>query len=183
MLHTKKIGGVRNQKKNNVLLIFTVPAIAIAGLFVNILPSQAFINLSKNDYRICAAQLLKAGMTAQAASQGCAKAIRPRELSSCVADITRKTEITASDAFSSCRQARRPKDLATCVVDISRNTKQAVNLATLNHCGRSLLPVKFSECVVGLRQEINLDPMRSLNVCIDASDKSVTLEPGSLTLK
>jgi hypothetical protein len=183
MSRTKKISGVHNHKKSNVLFMFAVPAMAIAGLFVNILPSQAVINFSRNDYRICAAQLLKAGVTAQAASQGCAKAIRPRELSSCVADITKRTEITPSDAFSSCRQARRPKDLATCVVDISINTQQAINQATLNHCERSLLPVKFAECVVGLRQEIDLDPMLSLNTCIDANDKSVTLEPGSLTSK
>ena len=152
----------------NIVLMLTAPAVAIAGLFINILPSQGVISSYRNDFRACAAQLLQSGVTPQAASQSCAQFIRPRELSACVAKITKRTEISANQALVNCRQTRRAEDFATCVVGISQSTQQSVNQAALNYCGRSLLPVKFAECVVGLRKEIDIDPMRTLNTCINA---------------
>ncbi|MFM7363396.1 MAG: hypothetical protein ACKO11_02595 [Cuspidothrix sp.] len=126
----------------------------------------------RNNYRACAAQLLSLGITGQAASQGCAAALRPRELSSCVAKINQLTQITPVDAFSACQQARRPQDLATCVVSINKSYQGSANTATLTSCGRSLLPVSFAECVVGLRRAIDLTPTQALTTCIDASEGS-----------
>ncbi|MBD2292054.1 hypothetical protein H6G06_00795 [Anabaena sphaerica FACHB-251] len=179
--HKKEISSFHNHKSSNGLRIFTAPMIVMAGLFTNILPSQAVIDSYRNNYRACAAQLLSAGVTAEAASQGCATALRPRELSTCVAKIKKQTEITATDALYSCSQARRPEDLATCVVGISKSTQQAINQATLTYCGRSLLPVTFAECVVGLRKEIDLTPIQSLDTCIDASYRSISIGAGSTT--
>ncbi len=137
-----------------------------------ILPTMAVTASYNNDYRVCAARLLGADVTAQAASQGCATALRPRDLASCVVDIRKNTKIAATDALASCEQARRPKDLASCVVGISRNTEEAINPAVLTYCGRSLLPVTFAQCVVGLRSEIDeLTPAQALDTCIDASDR------------
>lgn len=177
----KEISGFHNQNSSHILRIFSVPVIAISGLLTNILPSQAVISSYRNDYRACAAQLLGAGVTAQAATQGCATALRPRELSTCVAKITKQTEIIPTDALYSCSQARRAEDFATCVVGISKSTQQAINQATLSYCGRSLLPVTFAECVVGLRKEIDLTPIQSLDSCIDASYRSISIRAGSAT--
>jgi hypothetical protein len=174
---------IKSQKhqKQMISRIFAAPVVLIAGLLTNMLPSQAVIDSYRNDYRACAAQLIKAGVTAEAASQGCATALRPRELSSCVAKITKNTDITPGDGLYSCLQARRPEDLATCVVGVSKSTKQEVNQATLSYCGRSLLPVKFAECVVGLRKEIDLAPISALNTCIDASERTVGIGVGVTT--
>ncbi|MEB3148307.1 MAG: hypothetical protein VKL60_04705 [Sphaerospermopsis sp.] len=177
----KEISSFHNYKSSHVWKTFTIPVMAIAGLWTNILPSQAVISSYRNDYRACAAQLLSAGVTAQAASQGCATTMRPRELSTCVAKITKQTEITPTDALYSCSQARRAEDFATCVVGISKSTQQAINQAVLSYCGRSLLPVTFAECVVGLRKEINLTPIESLDRCIDASYRSINIGAGSTT--
>lgn len=170
-------------QKQSISGFIAAPTIIIVGLLTNILPSQAVIDSYRNDYRTCAAQLLKSGVTAEAASKACATALRPRELSSCVANITKNTEINSTEALVSCRLSRRQEDLATCVVGISKSTQQAINQATLTYCGRSLLPVTFAQCVVGLRKEVDLDPMQSLNICIDANDRSISIGSGSLTSK
>lgn len=151
----------------------TIPVVTIAGLWTSILPSVAVSDAYyNNDYRACAGQLLKAGVTPQAAAQGCATALRPRDLSACVAAIRQRTKIEPTDALASCSRARRPKELASCVVGVSQNTKEEVNTAVLTYCGRSLLPVTFAQCVVGLRREVSLTPIQALDTCIDASERA-----------
>jgi hypothetical protein len=155
------------------------PALAIAGCLGASIPSVAVAASYNNDYRACAGRLLSVGITAQAASQSCAKALRPRELSSCVLYIKKRTQISAADALSACSQSRRPEDLATCVVGISKNIQEAVNPAALKYCGRSLLPVRFAQCVVGLRSEINVAPTQVMDTCIDGSDSLSGVMPSS----
>ena len=165
---------LRSQREINksVYGMLTVPLFAISGLLTTVLPSLAVTASYDNDYRVCAAQLKSVGITDQPASQSCAAAIRPRDLSACVAKIKQKTQIDPVDALASCRQARRPKDLGTCVTSVSKNTENTINPAVLNYCGRSLLPVTFASCVVGLRKEINLTPAEALDTCIDANDRA-----------
>lgn len=158
--------------KNKTIRLF-VPALAVAGWMAMPLPGMAITATYTNDYRVCAGRLLSVGVTADAASVGCASALRPRELASCVARI-QKTQIAATDALASCKQARRPQDLAACVVGISANAKEAVNPAALNYCSRSLLPMRFAECVVGLRAETDSAPVQAMDNCIDASDRAVS---------
>ena len=158
--------------KNKTIRLF-VPALAVAGWMASPLPGMAITATYSNDYRVCAGRLLSVGVTADAASVGCASALRPRELASCVARI-QKTQIAATDALASCKQARHPEDLAACVVGISANAKEAVNRAALNYCNRSLLPVRFAQCVVGLRAETDSAPVQAMDNCIDASDRAVS---------
>ncbi|MEA5549393.1 hypothetical protein VB713_00100 [Anabaena cylindrica UHCC 0172] len=182
MLESKKeISNFQNQKRNYVLRLFTVPVVAIAGLLTSVIPSIAVTDSYRNDYRVCAAQLLSVGVTTQSASQGCATALRPKELSSCVAQIKKQTEIASTDALYSCSKARRPQELAACVVGISKSTQKAIDPTTLTYCGRSLLPVTFAQCVVGLRKEIDFTPIQSLNTCINASDRIISIGEGSTT--
>jgi hypothetical protein len=160
----------------------TAPVLAIAGWLATMVPTMAITaSYSSNDYRACAGQLLRVNVNANAASQACAGALRPRDLSSCVVSISRQTQISAVDALNSCRQARRPEDLATCVVGISLNpSKEAANPAILNYCGRSLLPVRFGQCVVGLRSEIKFALNQALDTCISGSDTVSTFTPSAL---
>ncbi|MDZ8186923.1 MAG: hypothetical protein RMX96_18995 [Nostoc sp. ChiSLP02] len=164
---------LKSKKAVSKSQVLTVPVLAIAGLLTAILPDMAIAASYRNDYSICAEGLLKVGITPEAASQGCAQALRPRDLGACVVKIDKGTEITAADALSYCGRARRPEELATCVVGVSSLTKEAVNPAVLNYCGRSLLPVRFGQCVVGLLGKIELPPTQALDTCIDGSDSSV----------
>ncbi|WP_414541205.1 hypothetical protein [Nostoc sp. CCY0012] len=189
-MYKKKLGKTANQQGSRTVKIFpaqtvaslrlTAPVLVIAGWLSTMAPSMAVTTSYANDYRLCTAQLLNLGLTAQAVSQGCARALRPRDLSACVATINQQTQIPPVDALSSCRQSRRPQKLAKCVVGVSRNTEGAVNPSVLNYCGRSLLPVRFAECVVGLRSEIEIAPTQAMDTCIDASDRVTGLSPAAV---
>lgn len=170
----KHVNYALGKLKNKTIRLF-VPALAVAGWMASPLPGMAVVTATyANDYRVCAGRLLSVGVTADAASVGCANALRPRELASCVARIQKQTQIAATDVLASCKQARRPEDLAACVVGISANAKENVNSAALNYCNRSLLPVRFANCVVGLRAETDSAPLQAMDNCIDASDRAVS---------
>lgn len=126
-----------------------------------------------NDYRFCAARLLALGLSADAVSPACAAALEPKRLSTCVYDIQRQTNILAADALGTCRQVRQPDQLATCVVGISTNSQEETIPEVLDYCRLSLLPVRFAECVVGLRREIDVTPIQAMNTCIDGSDRAI----------
>ncbi len=156
----------------------SAPVFAIAGVLGTTLPSNALsTSFRRNDYRVCAARLLSVGVPAEAASVACAAALRPREVSSCVGKIQRKTQIPATDSLSFCGEARRPNDLATCVVGIGTRSQEIANPAILSYCSRTLLPVKFAQCVVGLRAEIDFSPTQAMENCIDASDRISNIVP------
>ncbi|WP_224093184.1 hypothetical protein [Nostoc sp. MS1] len=178
----KKVFGLEKQKlalKTRIMRL-TAPALATAGILGMSVPGVAVTASYNNDYRACAGRLVSLGVTAQAAAEGCATALRPRDLSACVLDISRNTQITATDALSGCRRARQPRDLATCAVAVSKNTEGSINPDVINYCGRSLLPVRFAQCVVGLRSEIKeLPPIQALDTCIDGSDRISGYTPPS----
>ncbi len=168
----------KNQRKyshngavKNRVFGFIAPVLTTLGWLAVYSPSHGVTTSYSNDYRVCAAQLVKAGITVDAASQACAKALRPRELSACVANIEKRTELDAVNALSSCSMARYPEDLAKCVVGISRNSKEGVNPGIFEYCGRSLLPVRFAQCVVGLGAEMEFATTRAMETCIDATDQ------------
>jgi hypothetical protein len=177
----KQVFGLEKQKLalKTRLMQLTAPALAVAGIIGMSAPSVAVTASYNNDYRVCAARLLSVGVSAQAAAEGCATALRPRDLSSCVLEVSRNTQITANDALSGCRRARQPRELASCVVAVSKNTEGAVNPDVLNYCGRSLFPVEFARCVVGLRSEVELAPIQALDTCIDGSDRISGYTPPS----
>ncbi|WP_242031044.1 hypothetical protein [Anabaena sp. FACHB-1237] len=146
----------------------------ISSLFASILPTMAITDSFPNEYRICANQLRKTGLTPDQVAQSCAKTLYPTDLSACVVNISKHTQISALDALNSCKQARRPQDLATCVVSISKGVKadSAIAPDALAYCGRSLLPLDFAECVIALRREIDLTPVQFLDTCINARERT-----------
>jgi len=168
----------RAEKKVSGLIRLVATQLAVVGWLGMSLPSQAAIPTSyRNQYRVCAARLLRSGLSGEAVATACAEALRPNDLARCVEQIDRQTEIAAADALATCREVRSPNDLARCVVGISRNTQEQPVPGVLNYCGRSLLPVNFAECVVGLRREIEVAPNQAMATCISASDRPREFAP------
>ncbi|MEH1948564.1 MAG: hypothetical protein V7K77_16675 [Nostoc sp.] len=168
----KVVSRVKNKQGSSTSRILTLPVLAIAGC-LTILPNVAVAASYRNDYSVCAGRLLSVGVKAEAASEGCAAALRPKDLAACVVKIDKETQIAATDALSSCGKARRPEELATCVVGVSLSTKEEANPAVLDYCGRSLLPVRFGQCVVGLRSQIDFPATQALDTCISADDSVI----------
>lgn len=161
------------------LICFAATRLAVAGWLAMTLPSTAAIVPSsyRNDFRGCAGRLLSIGISSDAAANACAGALRPKDVSRCVLRIHQQTAIAAQDVLSACTQVRRPNDLSRCVIGISSNSRQEAVPGVLDYCRRSLLPVNFAECVVGLRREIDVAPTQAMESCINASDRPSNFSP------
>lgn len=157
----------RNYRPNRSLLLSAVTLLLLAAEISQV---SAFPLRNRNEFQRCAAELLSTGISPEQASVGCAEVLRPRELSKCVAKINRQTPINASDALSVCFRARRPEDLAACVTDINKIGQDTTGIAMLDYCRRSLLPIRFSECVIGLHREMDISASRAMETCIRARD-------------
>ena len=167
----------RNLKVKNTLHLGAT-LLAIAGYVgITISPSPAITDYARNDYRVCAARLKEVGISTEDTARACADVLRPRDFSACVGKIARETQIEAIDAVRTCSQVRRHDEFATCVVGITNASQVTVNPEVLNYCRRSLLPLRFARCVVGLRTELDFDPKQALNTCIDASDVPRRYQP------
>ncbi|MBE9149478.1 hypothetical protein IQ257_13425 [Coleofasciculus sp. LEGE 07092] len=140
--------------------------VSLFTLAIPIRPATAAIS----EFQVCAAELLRADVSRDLAAAACAEVLYPKDLSLCVLKIKTLTPIGANDALVACTRVRRPKELAKCVVDIDDNIENADSLSVLDHCRRTLLPLRFAECVVGLSREIDFSPPRALETCIDAED-------------
>lgn len=152
--------------------IFTATSLATLS-FRAIAQVQQVPTSYVNDYRVCAARLLRLGINAEETSNTCASVLRPREFSNCVNQIQKQTQLKAKDALTSCTQARRPEDFASCVVSISAKEQEAIAPDALDYCGRSLLPIRFAQCVVGIRNETDFDSTRAMKSCIKVSDEPI----------
>jgi hypothetical protein len=159
--------------------IAAIPLV-VTGLLATV--STAPATAVGNDYQTCASGLLSVGVSEEEAAAACGISLNPEELSECVIRINASTVIEATDALSGCQRVRRPEELATCVVDIAFDGEAADALNVLNYCRRSLLPVRFSECVVGLRSELGFATAEILNACIAAGDRPRELSPTFIPL-
>jgi hypothetical protein len=178
------------------LIRVSLISLATAGLFVPVSASaqtstRTSTRVRTIDYQTCASNLTSAGIDAADAADACAASLYPQDLASCVSRIDSGTEIAAIDALSSCRDVRRPIELATCVNDIDNTANLVSNtaadastvtsdteaLVVLDNCRRSLLPTRFSACVVGLSREIDFSTVEALETCIAAGDRPRNLLP------
>lgn len=161
-------------KSSAVVWIGLTCAIVVPGI-----PSPA----QANPYNACTKDLSNAKLDPVSIGQGCAEALHPDTVGTCVARITAPTvnPITAVSALDACRRVRRPLELATCVSDIrNSDDKQAPIMDVLDACRRSLLPERFGQCVVGFRNAPLQSPIeKGLVTCLDATDyrKDVILRP------
>ena len=154
-----------------------LPVLTLLASIPTSLPIQA-VTTSAKDYRLCAFQLLKLGISEENASKACSNALYPEDISACVIKIERQTKLAAQDVLNTCEKSRYPLDLAKCVNGISYNLDQEeAKPAVLDYCGRSLLPVRFANCVVGLRTEIKSEPVKAMDSCIDTKNLVINPEP------
>lgn len=155
---------------------FCASQLAIAGLLAIAIPKAPAVAFT--EFQICAAQLVRwAGIAPEAASGACAKALHPEDLSRCVVTISLVTSTLKQDALSACTKVRRPVDLSQCVSDISERTRTSEVPTVIDYCRRSLLPIRFSECVTGLSREVDSAIPRLLDTCITAEDFPRNLSP------
>lgn len=165
-------------KSSGMVQIGLTCTIAALGIPLSISsPAQA------NPYNACTKDLSNAKLDQVSIGKGCAEALHPDTVGTCVARITGPTvnPITAVSALDACRQARRPLELATCVNEI-RNSDQSQTqmMDVLDACRRSLLPERFAQCVVGFRNTpLERKISEGLVTCLDATDyrKDVVLRP------
>ncbi len=155
---------------------FCTGQLVIAGLLAMAIPSEPAAAFT--DFQICAAQLERyAGASPEAASDACAEALLPKDLSRCVVTISQLTPTLTSDALTACQKVRRPVDLGRCVYDITSTTRDSEALRVLDYCRRSLLPLRFSECVTGLSREADFPAANFMDRCIAAEDFPRNLNP------
>lgn len=141
-----------------------VPADARGRLFRR----SGFVN--ERSYRDCTADLLRTGLSPEQTAAGCSEALYPRDLGRCVTRISRGQENFALNALFACRQVRRPVELATCFVEIRDELDDTTATDVLDNCRRSLLPARYSDCVVGISRQTELASTVVLNACISGAD-------------
>jgi hypothetical protein len=130
------------------------------------------------EFQLCAAQLVRlAAVSPEEAAGACSDALHPKEVSRCVVTIHKLTPTLTQDALFACTKVRRPVELSSCVSDISNKTRESQTSAVIDYCRRSLLPLRYSQCVVGLSREVDFAPSRAMEVCIQAEDVPRNLYP------
>lgn len=144
---------------------------AIAVLAAIAAPAQPAAAIHRNNYYKCTSDLVDANVRPEEAERACSRALHPEDLSECVVKINRRTDISSRDALETCSGVRRPLDLATCVVDISDRARAGAAFSIMSNCRRSLLPARYSQCVVGLNRRLDISPARAMDACIDAGDR------------
>lgn len=156
---------------------FAVAGLVTAGLVTLGLPGVAIDTLSQEDYELCAASLREAGVADADAAAACARALSPQDVARCVVQAKVGSALTANDFLAACRRVRRPVELATCFTRIRTADTTAAEGEVLENCRRSLLPERFSNCVVGLRANIQFSTAEALQTCIAAGDRPQNVLP------
>lgn len=154
-------------------VLFTFGTVAIAQAAQSAVLDDVFDNIfgrGPNPYRQCAERLARRGVTPNEAATACAAATRPEDLGECVQRMGR-VNVSAADAVNTCVRVRRPVEAANCVVDISRQAASTAFADVLAGCRSSLLPERFSDCVIGLNRELRgITTQAAINQCLSASD-------------
>jgi len=149
------------------------------GLFFMVTPSRPLAAAIGEQFQICAQELEQAGLPPNQVSAACADALRPEDLSLCVLSMNEQVGVPAEQALFNCYRDRRPIELATCVVDINEFLIADEIGMIVENCRRSLLPLRYSECVVGLANTPSeaIAPVDALEECLSADTFPESLAP------
>ncbi|MFM2027135.1 MAG: hypothetical protein RLZZ339_1852 [Cyanobacteriota bacterium] len=177
--------------KNHIKKIASWSAIATISLGLVEMNRTAIAFGNNNQFSACISQIVRTGVSPQDAATACSEALIPKELSRCVVMIKSKTPIDGNLALQACFQVRRPIDLGNCVVDIHRAAplfaanspkqtetetakepdKLGISRQILDSCRQSLLPGRFSECVIAVSRGVDKNnPSQALQTCLSAED-------------
>ncbi len=148
-----------------------------AGLFAIAVETVPATATHFSPFQYCAAELRAVGISTELAASTCSDALNPTDLSACVFNINRETQIASQDALAACLRVRRPIELGRCVINISQDSKNPPLLEVLESCRRSLLPIRFAECVVGLNRQLEISATKALDTCISADNLPRNLSP------
>ncbi|MFM2380966.1 MAG: hypothetical protein RLZZ143_3549 [Cyanobacteriota bacterium] len=177
--------------KNHIKKIASWSAIATISLGLVEMNRTAIAFGNNNQFSACISQIVRTGVSPEDAATACSEALIPKELSRCVVMIKSKTPIDGNLALQACFQVRRPIDLGNCVVDIHRAAplftanslkqtetetakepdKLGISRQILDSCRQSLLPGRFSECVIAVSRGVDKNnPSQALQTCLSAED-------------
>ena len=177
--------------KNHIKKIASWSAIATISLGLVEMNRTAIAFGKNNQFSACISQIVGTGVSPEDAATACSEALIPKELSRCVVMIKSKTPIDGNLALQACFQVRRPIDLGNCVVDIHRAAplfaanspkqtetetakepdKLGISRQILDSCRQSLLPGRFSECVIAVSRDVDKNnPSQALQTCLSAED-------------
>lgn len=147
---------------------FPLTQLIIGGLIALAIPPTP--TTAATEFQVCAYQLQYTGLPPEKVSAACSEALKPKDLSRCVVRLNLQTQVVALDALDACLRVRQPIELANCVLKINKDSRQSVVPEVVDFCRRSLLPVRFSECVVGLIRQLDITTNKALQSCIAADD-------------
>ena len=136
-------------------------------------PEVAIAQANKKSFKICSEDLLSVGLSETEVANACGAALKPRGLSRCVTEIYDNTtdELSAEDILFSCQRVRRFDELGSCVETINESIQDKSNeAAILESCRLSLLPERFSFCVVGLSTNVGLTTEELLSNCLNPDE-------------
>jgi hypothetical protein len=153
-----------------------IPFVLIAGLAMPMVLVSAPRAIA-NDFESCTRSLIEADIVAVAAARACGQALHPATLSRCTLDIVGVTDVPAEQALAACQSDRRPAELATCVDDIHQSLEIANSTSVINNCRRSLLPLRFADCVVGVADAAALAVPESMAQCSAAGYRPEDVAP------
>lgn len=163
--HVKR--SMNANQRSHRFIYFSAGMIALSGLVAVAFPGTPAIAAkdSRDDFRRCAANLARLELPEEEVVSACSRAFNPQGLWNCVTDVTRGG-YTATDALNACRQVRQPEEMASCVSSIRRTLRETSAPEILDSCRRSLLPVRYSDCVVGVSRggaDVATNALRTCN--------------------
>lgn len=151
--------------------------IATAVLMAAPLPFAVQRPAAANEFESCANGLIEAGIEPSIAGSACGQALHPEEVSACVVGVVDAADVSALSALSACSRDRRPKEVANCVADIHSSLAVDNSSEVLSRCHLSVLPERYSACVVGLSDGVGLTVIDSLDKCLSAGVRPTELAP------
>ena len=156
-----------------------LPASLVALGTVGSTPAVAAIpSYSGNpDYRGCATAMTDSGVAQADAIAACAGARYPGDLGACVVDVNEFTGLTANSALLVCERSRRPTEVADCTINIHEAFLTEPSTEVLQNCGRSILPARYSRCVVDILDATEVTVDTALTQCARAGYRPWTLQP------
>lgn len=174
---------MRNSTITRLIAAISLP-VGLLATTISSRPAFAsnFDNFNEERFDRCLVQMLKSRISERDAGAACADALNPEELSTCVRKIEIGTPVVPQEALKACFRVRRPEDLANCVVDIHDGIKdrdKEIDTTTLiensslalDYCRRSVLPARYSKCVLALNFEFtDAEPSEAMETCISAED-------------
>lgn len=157
---------------------WSVIQFAVASLFAVPMPFMAQQPMAAtNEFDQCARDLTDLAIDSAVVAQACSEALHPTEVSFCVMDVVEVSGVEPMTALSACSRDRRPAEVATCVANIYADLTVEDAAEVVQLCHLSILPERYSACVVGLSQELGLTTKESLNECISAGYRPVEVAP------